>query len=88
MEHLATTRVDAARRFYGPGSLLLHADDKALLIDLLRSLAEHYRLDLSEDVARPSLDEEPEWPLLELDTAGHRQRQGREEGKQDCACVL
>lgn len=79
--HLASTRVDTSLRFYGPGSLLLHADAKALLVDLLRSLAEHYRLDLSGDVACPTLDEEPEWPLLELDTAGgHRQRQGREQG--------
>lgn len=67
------------RRFYGPSALLLHPDDH-LLLDVLRSLAEHYSMDLSADVACPALDEEPEWPSLHLDTARHRQRVERAQG--------
>jgi hypothetical protein len=88
MHRLATDRVEVTRRFYGVAALLLHPDDRLVLLDVLRSVAEHYRLSLlAGDAARPALDEEPEWPLLELDTARHRERQEREQGAFGCVVL-
>lgn len=67
--------------FYDADAIVLHQDDRTLLLEVLRSISDHFRLDLSGDMEAPGLDREPDWPMLHLATEAARRRREREEGK-------
>ena len=81
MRHVIKRPAHELALFYHSESILLHAEDAALLLEILGSLTEHFRLDLTGEMDAPLLDHEPLWPLLDLATTTARRRRESEERK-------
>ncbi|KAM3575936.1 hypothetical protein VYU27_002121 [Nannochloropsis oceanica] len=81
MRYLILRPLDELCLFYHPDAILLNRDDSALFLEILESITEHFRLDLTGHMDDPALDHEPSWPLLELATTAARRRRESEDGK-------